>query len=506
MKRSVFLFLLLFSASLAAQKIPAFVTDSLDGYMERALKQWNLPGVAIAVVKDGKVILAKGYGVREIGQPGKVDENSLFMIASCTKAFTATALAMLESEKKMALDQPVSQWLGDFRLYDSLAGKQCAVRDLLCHRLGFGTFQGDFIHWDSDLSRKEIIRQMAKYEPKYGFRAHFGYCNAAFTAAGQIIPEVTSGIPWDDFVRTRFFEPLGMSRTTTQHKYIISDANACRPHTRIDGKEQVFAYDNVDNLGPAASINSCVNDLSKWVLMQLDSGRFNGKKIVPFDVLQETRAPQIMMENNAPLFPSTHFNAYGLGWFLRDYSGRKIIWHDGGAGGFLSNITIVPEERLGFVILTNSDNNAIFEALHHQLLDAFFGNPYRNYSNIYQKWQSAQVKNQDADLKKSKELVAKKKTPPVPLKAFAGTYSNLLYGTISIEEKNGVLVMSMQHHPKIGAILEYRDGNTLLCTYKNPVFGIRVTPFEIADKKLRSVTLSANEFLDYGTYEFVKQE
>jgi len=501
-----FLIAALFHSAALAQKLPAFVSDSLDAYIERSMKQFDLPGMAVAIVKDGKIVVAKGYGVREIGKPEKVDANSLFMIASCSKAFTATSLCMLQQEKKLSLDKKASAYVPGFRLKDSLASREVTLRDLLCHRIGLETFQGDFVHWNSKLTRKGIVQQLEKYEAPYSFRAQFGYCNAAFTAAGMAIASATNGVNWDQFVKEKFFDPLGMTRSSTTHAVISSDANACRPHTRIGGKEKTFPYDNIDNLGPAASINSCVNDLAKWLQLQLDSGRYGGKQIVPFEALQETRtAHTIVNDLNPKFFPSKHFSAYGLGWFLADYSGRKIIWHDGGAGGFLSNVTIVPEERLGFVILTNSDNNAMYEALHYQLLDAFFGQPYRNYSATYHKRQERKEKRDEEELKRHKELVAKKNTPPLPLKDFAGVYVNEAYGKMILKEENGKLLMGMEHHPHIGAVLEFREANTFLCTYNNPVFGIRVFPFEIKNEKVISFNASVNDFLDFMPYTFTKQ-
>lgn len=190
---------------LTAQQVPSFVSDSLDRYITNAMKQWELPGVAIGIIKDGKIVFAKGYGLRENGKKEPVDTATLFMIASCSKAFTGTALALLEHEKKLSLDQQVTKILPDFRLYDSLATREVTVRDLLCHRIGMETFQGDFVHWDSNLSRAEIVAQLAKYPPQYSFRSHYGYCNAAFTAAGQCIPYVTDGLSWGHVSASAFF-------------------------------------------------------------------------------------------------------------------------------------------------------------------------------------------------------------------------------------------------------------------------------------------------------------
>src|SRR5215203_4831142 len=198
-------FLLLSIVSIAhAQDLPSFVKDSLDTCVQRALTDWKIPGTAICIVKDGKAVITKGYGVKEIGSNDKVDENTLFMIGSNTKAFTATALAMLNADKKLSLDDKVKKWLPDFKLFDAWVSKEVTIRDLLCHRLGFETFQGDFMYFDSDLSLEEVRERFAKIKPAYSFRSQWGYTNAAFMTAGQIIPRVT-GKTWAQFIRDSIF-------------------------------------------------------------------------------------------------------------------------------------------------------------------------------------------------------------------------------------------------------------------------------------------------------------
>jgi CubicO group peptidase (beta-lactamase class C family) len=505
MTRLLLLFLLLVSQGVSAQQLPSFITDSLDRYITGAMKQWELPGIAVGIIKDGKIVYAKGFGVREAGKNDAVDTASLFMIASCSKAFTGTALALLEQEKKLSLDQKVTTLLPDFRLYDSLATREVTVRDLLCHRIGLETFQGDLVHWDSNLSRAEIVAQLAKYPPQYGFRSHYGYSNAAFTAAGQCIAYATDGMSWESYVRARFFEPLGMRRTSTTHQAIVSDKNAARPHTRAGGKEIVVPYDHIDNLGPAASVNSSVNDLLKWVHMHLDSGRFNGTQVVPYSVLDETYSPQIFIDNlNPKFFPTRHFSAYGLGWYLSDYGGRKVISHDGGAGGFLSNVTLVPEEKLGFVILTNSDNNSLYKALYYQLLDAFLKQPYRNYNSIYLKRAANARTKEDAETELYRKTIAAKNKTPLPLTAFEGVYRESTYGRITIKAVNNNLELTMEHHPDLKGKLEYLDGNSFHCTFSNPVFGTAVIPFDIEEKQVTGFKLTVNSNLDLMPYFFRK--
>src|SRR6185436_527571 len=188
-------------------ELPSFLKDSIDNYVERGLKDWKIPGVSVAVVKNGKIVFMKGYGVKELDKPDKVDENTLFMIGSNTKAFTATALAILHTEKKLSLDDKVQKWLPDFKLYDPWVAKEATIRDLLCHRLGFETFQGDFMYFDSDLTTAEVREKMGKLKPMYGFRSKWGYTNCAFMTAGEIIPKVT-GSSWAAYVKERIFKPL----------------------------------------------------------------------------------------------------------------------------------------------------------------------------------------------------------------------------------------------------------------------------------------------------------
>jgi CubicO group peptidase (beta-lactamase class C family) len=501
-----FLLLLCFTVSLNAQKLPAFVTDSLDTYINREMAAWNLPGLAIAIVKDGKVVTSKGYGVREVGKPGKVNDKTLFQIASCSKAFTGTALALLDAEKKLSLDDTVRRWVPGFHLNDPLANKAVTLRDLLCHRIGLQTFQADFVHWDSDLSRDQIIGLMAKHEPQIPFRSAFGYCNAAFLAAGQAIPAAT-GKTWDEFLAERFFSPLGMSRTTTMHKFIAADTNACSPYTRWEGQQYKLDYDNIDNLGPAGSLNSCVSDLGRWLLMNLDSGRFNGKEIVPYSALKKTYTPHTIIPRTSSIFPSMHFQAYGLGWFLADIHGRKVIWHDGGAAGFLSTVCFLPEENVGFVILTNSDNNSLFTALRYQLIDAFCGKPYRNYSQVFLPGELEGQKENDAKIAKWREEVKLAGKPPVMLAAFMGSYGHPVYGRMYIDgdKAAGKLTARFQHHPQLKATLEYMGNGKMLCSFNSPLWGIAPAELELnADGTVKSLTIHLPGFLDNMPYEFVK--
>ena len=435
---------------------PAFITDSLDAYIKKAIQQWQIPGLAIAIVKDGQVVVSKGYGVREIGKTDRVDENTLFMIASNTKSFTAASLALLDYEKRISLDDKVTRWMPDFKLSDACATNEITIRDLLCHRVGLQTFQGDFLNWNSNLSRKELISRFNLHKPAYSFRSQYGYCNLAFVTAGEIIPLVTD-TSWDDMLKYHFFQPLKMTRTSTTWSAITTDKNAAKPYTLVDGKITLVPYANCENLGPAAAINSSVKDLSHYLLMQLDSGRYEGEQIIPFKVLQQTRISQTIINHLNPSFPSTHFSTYGLGWEMEDYAGRKIIHHGGGADGFVTSTCIVPEDQLGIVILTNSDANWFYDILRKQIIDAYFEEPYRNLSDLYFQRFSNNQKKQADEIAGYKTMLAKKNKPSLDLNIYTGNYQNVVYGTMKIKNENGKLVLHFEHHPNLTGTLEHLE-------------------------------------------------
>jgi CubicO group peptidase (beta-lactamase class C family) len=500
----LFLFFITACASFAQEQVPSFIKDSLDSYVERGLKDWQIPGVAVCIVKDGKVVLMKGYGVREMETTDKVDENTLFMIGSNSKAFTATALAILDAEKKLSLDDHVQKWLPDFKQYDPWVAKEAIIRDLLCHRLGFETFQGDFMYFDSDLTLAEVREKFGKVKPVYGFRSKWGYTNAAFMTAGEIIPKVT-GKTWAEFVKEKIFTPLEMNNTLALSKDIKSVANRATSHTVALGVLQKVPYGNIDNLAPAGSISSSVNDMSHWIMMQLNSGKYNDKQVVPSSALNQTWTPHSILGNGGHMFNKGHFALYGLGWFLEEYSGRKIVAHTGGVNGFVTSVTLVPEEKLGIIILTNTDANSFYEACKQEILDAYLGLPYRNYSSVYKGFVNNNDKEQADWLKKKQDTIAMHTATALPVASFAGNYMHDIYGSMKIAMENGKLVARFQHHPGRLAVLEALGGKRFLATFNDPLYGIRVWPFSIENGKVRSVTVTVADFVEFTPYEFYKK-
>jgi CubicO group peptidase (beta-lactamase class C family) len=500
--------LLFWTVITAAQNpsTPSFITDSLDNYIREGMKDWNIPGLAVAIVKDGKVVVMKGYGVRDVKTNEPVDENTLFMIASNSKLFTGTALAQLEFDKKLLLDDKVSKYIRDYALYDKNTTELVTVRDLLSHRIGTKTFQGDFMFWNGNLGRREIINKMRLLKPTGLFRQNYGYCNSCFLTAGEVIP-VVSGKPWEVYVYDSLLMPLGMTNTHMLTQGIDQRPNVSKPYTnQYSGILTELPYDHVDNLGPAGSMVSNVRDMSKWLLMQLDSGRLDGRRVLQWDVLRKTRNNNISISSSKSAVYPVHYTGYGLGVFMNDYAGKQAYYHTGGAFGFVTNTCFVPEAKLGIVVLTNNDNQNFFEALRYQVLDAYLGTPYTNRSKAQLPGFMRQL-NESA--RKTSALKARVKggEPSLVLDKYTGIYTNDLYGNIEIskDQSGKFLSIDFKGHNKLKATVEYMDNDEWLLSYNNIGYGIFPVKFKFDKEKVNSVEIRVNEFLDYDPYNFLKK-
>ncbi len=486
-----------------------FINDSLETYIKQGLKDWQVPGLAVVIVKNGKVVISKGFGVKNIETKEPVDANTLFFIASNSKLFTGTALANLEVEGKLNLNDKITKYYPNFKLYDKTSTDLVTVKDMLTHRIGTKTFQGDFTFWNTKLSREEIMKRMQYLKPINGFRETYGYCNSCFLTAGMVVPKV-AGLSWETYVEQNIVKPLAMNNTYVSSNGIQNKVkNIATPYTTtFTNTLQQVPYDTWDNLGPAASIVSNVNDMSHWLQFQLDSGKFNGKQIMPWATLQKTRDVQIVTGSRKSSLYPMHFRGYGLGVFSADYNGKQIYWHTGGAGGMVSNVCFVPEENLGICILTNNDNQNLFELLRYQILDSYLNVPYTNRSKLALPFFNKEMEEQVSEIKKLKEKVkevrAADSTTNGPDK-YIGTYQNKLYGTITITNKKGYQI-KFNNHPNLTAKLSSLGGvNNWLMEYNNIEYGIYEALYTF-DKKgfAKSIIIKANDFVEYDTYEFEK--
>jgi CubicO group peptidase (beta-lactamase class C family) len=504
MKKFCLLVLFIFFYDIGISQTPSFIKDSLDKYIARGIKDWDVPGLSIVIVKDGQIALMKGYGVRDLQSQKPVDENTLFMIASNTKLFTGTALALLETRGSLSLNDKITKYFPEYRLYDTITTKLVTIRDMLTHRIGTKTFQGDFTFWNTSLSREEIMKRMRLLKPTQIFRQDYGYCNSCFMTAGQVIPVVT-GQQWENFVQDSIIVPLEMNSTMVLSTGIEKQSNVAIPYTTsYTSKLKQVPFDNWNNLAPAASIISNVNDLSHWLLMQLDSGRYNGKRILPWPTLQKTRDINIITSSRKSSVYPMHFRGYGLGLNVADYNGRQVYWHTGGAGGMVSNVCFVPEEKLGIAILTNNDNQNFFELLRYQILDAYLGVPYLNRSLSQLSAFKNGMQQQVNEISNWKARVKGNK-PELPLASYAGRYTNDLYGNITVSQIGNQLQINFGTKPDLSATLDYMDSGEWLMQYNNIEYGVFAISFDIVNRKVRSITTRQNEFVEYDPYTFTKK-
>ncbi|HMH21214.1 MAG TPA: serine hydrolase [Puia sp.] len=484
---------------------PAFITDSLDSYIRQGMIDWKVPGLSIVIVKDGKIAFIKGYGVQDTGTRAPVDENTLFMIASNSKLFTATMLSQLEYQKKISLDDKFTKYYPDFKLYEPTTTELLTIRDLLSHRIGTKTFQGDFTYWNSRLTPEEVMAKMRLMKPEGQFRSHYGYCNSCFLAAGEVIPKVT-GSSWQHYVRDSILRPLDMGHTYTNMGETPTGSLSKGYTTSFTGTLHQVPWDNWDNLAPAAALISNVSDLSHWLLFQLDSGRYQGRRVMPFDILQKTRDINTPISSRKSASTPSHIIGYGMGLFISDYNGREICWHTGGAAGMVSVLCFVPEERLGLAVLTNNDNQNLYGVLRSQILDAYLGVPYRNRSKESLRGFSRIM----ADTLKTIhgwQARVKRAAPSLPMAAYTGHYTNELYGSLEITastNKKG-LTVKFNSHDHLTATLSYMDADEWLLQYDNIEYGIFSVKFTVAQGKVISLETQQSDFVEEDPYTFKKE-
>lgn len=449
------------SSNLFAQKEQQKTLKALDEYYAKALIDWEVPGMAIAIVKDDSVIFAKGFGVKEVGKPDKVDANTLFAIASNTKAFTSAALAILVDEGKIKWDDKVTKYLPWFQLYDPYVTYNMTIRDLLCHRSGLATFSGDLLWYATNYSREEVIKRARYLKPVFGFRERYGYSNIMFLTAGEIV-QVVTGKTWDEFVSERIFKPLKMNRSVTSTNALKELDNVAQCHTDFEGRVISVPYINWDNIAPAGAINSSVNDISKWIKLQLNKGKFGSNQIFTENRSREMWAPNTLQgvsKYSESLFPSTHFKAYALGWGVFDYLGRKIVNHSGGYDGMISYTCLVPEEKLGFVILTNK-NSSLYNPLVYKTLDMFLGGKNTDWSAMMLDDNIKQMEMEKKSRIEEEQKRNKDSKPTLALNEYAGLYGGDLYGNAKVTIENGELKLVLVPAPQFNSILKHWQYDT----------------------------------------------
>jgi CubicO group peptidase (beta-lactamase class C family) len=453
-------------ASSAWAQSPGAPPSDLDAYVAASMKTFEVPGMAVAIVKDGKIVVAKGYGVRKLGDATPVDEFTMFGIGSNTKAFTTAALATLVDEGKLSWDDPVYQRLPGFVMYDPYVSHEMTIRDLLTHRSGMGLGEGDLLFWPhSTYSREEVIYKLRFMKPASSFRSHYAYDNLLYMTAGQIIPAIT-GTSWDDYIRQHIFAPLGMSHSNVSNTAFNASDDYAFPHSNVDGKLQVIPFGDLDNAGPAGSINSSAADMAKWVQLQLNRGKFTAHEGHLFSEQRSKEmwsAQTILPVGDPPPALSglkANFADYALGWGLRDYHGRKLVGHTGGVGGFVSRVMLVPEENLGVVVLTNAEEGGAFDSILYHVLDHYFHLPPTDWIAAFKSRKDSEEKEAAETMKKAEGARAADSKPSLLLEKYAGVYNDAWYGPITIRKENAGLVITFDHTPTMIGDLQHWQYDT----------------------------------------------
>jgi CubicO group peptidase (beta-lactamase class C family) len=452
LRRALAAALLVIPTTAAAQQGPL---EGLAAYVQQGMRDWEVPGLALAVVKDDSVVFARGFGTRTLGRDEPVDEHTSFAIASTTKAFTATAIAMLVDEGKVRWDDPVSVHVPGFQLADPGLASELTVRDLLTHRTGLPN--SDFLWYASGSSTEEILRRMRFMRPFASPRSRYQYNNNAYMLAGQVV-QSASGMPWGEFVRRRILEPLGMRETLTGYVGLDGRGNVATPHQEVEGTIRPTRYLNFDNIGPAGSMNSSVHDVARWIRFQLAGGEWNGQRLVSEAQHREMLTPQFVIPP-AQYYPAArlarpNFTAYGLGWFMQDYRGRKLAMHTGSIDGMTALVAMVPEERLGLVVFINLDHAELRHALMYRIIDAYLGGPPRDWSaELRPLYQGVEDRAEAARRERESRRVQGTR-PSLPLDAYAGIYvdPDSLAGRVTVSVQDGRLMVSAAGGAMTGAM------------------------------------------------------
>lgn len=430
------------------------IIQKLDQYYTRVLSDWDQPGMAIGIVYDGHLVFSKGYGVLEVGKCGVPDQHTLFAIASNTKAITAAILAMLVQEGRLSWNDKVRQYLPWFEVYDPWVSSQANIRDLLSHRIGLGTFSGDVVWYKSNLTAKEIV-QAARHLPRaFDFRNGYGYSNLMYLAAGLIIEEV-SGKSWFENVKERILEPLGMDRTIVSPAELLSKGNFATPHARQNNQNVAIDWEDWTEVAPMGGLISSVKDVAQWMILNMNKGIWGTDTLLsPASInLMWTPHSNFVVNHTQARDFNRHFSSYGLGWGVSDYHGRLSIGHTGGYDGMISEVRMLPHEKIGVVVLTNGIRSPI-TAITHYTLETLLGLEVRDWSAEILARQ-ARLPDEDPRITAIKNSRVMGTKPTLNLNKIIGTYHSVIYGNITVSHFNNKLRLEFERSPELAATLSH---------------------------------------------------
>lgn len=464
------LFLLLLSSISTAQ----ITTPQVDALVERTLQTFDVPGIAVAIVKDGKVVHSKGYGVRSVLTKQKVDAHTLFGIASNSKAFTSAALAMLVDEGKLQWDDKVIHYIPEFKMYDDYVTHEFTIRDLLTHRSGLGLGAGDLMIWPdrNNFTTTDIIHNLQYLKPVSAFRTKYDYDNLLYIVAGEVVHRA-SGLTWCDFIESKIMKPLQMNHSAGSFLRLKDTSNVIAPHVPTDGKLKVISRYKGTAFDAAAGIYSSVDDLSKWVIVQLAHGKYDSDKTLFSEKQQREMWTSQTVMPNTPIPPyRSNFKTYGLGWQLTDVEGHKQVSHTGGLDGIVTQILMIPEINLGIIVLTNQQSGAAFTSISNTIKDSYLGLGPTDHIAALSK--QRQQKEEDAD-KITEEVwstVSKNQKDKIKtdFKKLSGTFKDNWFGEIALYENKGKWYFRSMRSPQLsGEVFFYKD-HTFAVKWNNRSF------------------------------------
>ncbi len=469
------LLLLLFACNISFAQDLSKQLREFDTYVDNARKEWQTPGLAVAVVKDGKIIFKKGYGVREIGTTNLVDTQTIFACASTTKALTAVCMGMLVDEGKVNWNDPVSKYLPDFKLYDVNVTRELKIRDLFIHNSGVGN--ADFLWGVMDVSSEEVLKKMELVRPSYSMRSSFIYQNIFYLVAGKVIENV-SGQKWEQFIVNRIFKPLGMNRTFSQLANVKGN-NQSKPHYFYNNAIRTITPSSPDKIGPAGSVYSCVDDISLWMQCMLDSSKYNGGRLLKPATWTEMFKPQILVPASE-FYPTMqlikpNWMTYGLGWFQHDYKGKKINYHTGSLAGEVAIHAQLPDSKLGVYVFGNYDHAEVRHALVYKTFDLFALGGNRDWSKDFLKlYGDIKAQGEKAEKDFEAKQVANTKTS-LPLSAYEGKYTDKLYGEAEVKIIDGSLKITTNNF--LTATVQHWHFDTFRGDYEKGWYGKALVQF-----------------------------
>ena len=409
--------------------------DGFDEIVEASLRDYNVPGIAIGVVVDGHVILAQGYGLRNIEKQQPVTSSTVFPMGSATKAFCTFLMGMLIDEGFLYWDQPVVDILPDFRLWDQYATQNLTLRDLITHRTGMP--RHDFMWYNSGMTRDEVFAKLRHLEPTCDIRERYNYGNLMYMVAGMAMERV-SGKSWEDLVMQKIVKPLGMNATNFSLDALKQSSEAAIGYVERDGTIRKMKYRDVSQVGPAAALNSTITDMTHWLQMLLAQGVYNHIPLISPTTFQEMKVPQVIV-SGYPENKEALMHAYGFGWGIVPYRGHYFVSHDGGLDGFTSVVGFLPHDDVGIVIVANKNLSSLPRYLALEVMDRVLGLTERKWlqeglEQIHKSRESAQKDEEQENLSKKKNTA-----PSHALRDYAGVYSHPGYGELLVELEEGHL-------------------------------------------------------------------